>query len=281
MLFLRIAPGAVWSGVLTLAGAVVGVTSRFDRSMGRQRIRFLAPVRALADRGGSARLIVTCARSRGRFRYSQGPAPWPSLVAPTAGPSPVLGAGCRPGVVDGMDVVSSTVPKMRLAVSRMGSGSVPVAAAAMPVVDRPNMATATSRPTRRRRPGLPLPWGWPDGPGHGSQLGQRRLLAGQLGRPWCCDHRRQQRGHLGVPRGVWSGGRSPSRSRSARSSSTASGSGSGVNGSRLISADQRRRQPWVTPPSGRADHPGRRPAARPAAGAHGGSGPGPCSAACP
>ena len=76
------------------------------------------------------------------------------------------------------------------------------------------------------------------GPGRRPKLGQRRLLAGQLGRAWCCDHRRQQRGHLGVPRGRLVGGRSPSRSRSARSSSSASGSGSGVNGSRLISADQ-------------------------------------------
>jgi hypothetical protein len=38
------------------------------------------------------------------------------------------------------------------------------------------------------------------GPGHHPQLGQRRLLAGQLGRAWFGDRRRQQRGHLGISR---------------------------------------------------------------------------------
>jgi hypothetical protein len=152
MLLLPIAPGAVWSGFVTLAGDVVRVTSRFDRSLGRHR-RLLVLVRALAGLGGSAPVIVPAVASG----TPAGLALWPSLVAPTAAPSPVLGAGCRPGVVAGMGAVSSTVAKMRRAVSRMGSGSVPVVAAAMPVVDRPHTATATSSPTRRRRPGLPLP----------------------------------------------------------------------------------------------------------------------------
>jgi hypothetical protein len=71
MLLLPIAPDAVWSGFLTLAGYVVGVASRFDRSLGGHRIRLLVLVRALGDLGGSARVIVACARSRGRFRYSR------------------------------------------------------------------------------------------------------------------------------------------------------------------------------------------------------------------
>jgi hypothetical protein len=48
-------------------------------------------------------------------------------------------------------------------------------------------------------------------------------------------------------------------------------------GSRLISADQPSSAPMATPPCGPAD-PGRRRAAGPAAAAHGGAGPGPCSA---
>jgi hypothetical protein len=168
-----------------------------------------------------------------------GPPPWPSLVAPTAAPSPVLGTGCRPGVVAGIGAVSSTVAKMRLAVSRMGSGSVPVAAAAMPVVDRPHTATATSSPTRRRRPGLPVARGmarrarvtarssasaasWP---ASSAGLGAATVAASSAATS-------------AYPAGAWSGGRSPSRNRSTRSSSSASGSGSGANGSRLISADQ-------------------------------------------
>ena len=112
-----------------------------------------APLRTLEARHGSSLLVPVPAVVSGS---PTGLAPWPSLVAPTGAPSPVLGAGCRPGVVDGMGAVSSAVAKMRRAVSRMGSGSVPVAAAAMPVVDRPTTATATSSPTRRRRPGLPV-----------------------------------------------------------------------------------------------------------------------------
>ena len=93
MLFLPIAPGAVWSGVLTLAGDVVGVTSRFNRSLRRHRIRLLAPVRALADLGGSARVIVDRARSRGRFRYSRRPCALALAGRPDSGS--VAGTGGR------------------------------------------------------------------------------------------------------------------------------------------------------------------------------------------
>jgi hypothetical protein len=92
MLFLPIAPGAVWSGFLTLAGAVVGVTSHFDRSLGRHRIRLVA-LRALAGLGGSARLIVTCARSRGRFRFSPRSCALAFAGRPDTGP--VAGTGGR------------------------------------------------------------------------------------------------------------------------------------------------------------------------------------------
>jgi hypothetical protein len=81
MLLLSIAARAVWSGVPTLAGDVIGVTSRFDRSLGRHRLRLLAPVRALADLGGSAPVLVDRARSRGRFRHSRRP----TQVAPGPG----------------------------------------------------------------------------------------------------------------------------------------------------------------------------------------------------
>jgi hypothetical protein len=64
MRLLPVAPRAVWSGFLTLAGDAIGVTSRFDRSLGGHRIQLL--VRALVDLGGSARAIVDRVRSRGR-----------------------------------------------------------------------------------------------------------------------------------------------------------------------------------------------------------------------
>ena len=75
------------------------------------------------------------------------------------------------------------------------------------------------------------------GSGHRSQFGQRRLLAGQLGRAWSGHRGRQQRGHLGVPKWRLVGVESPASSRSAVAASRASGSGAGVAGRRLISAD--------------------------------------------
>jgi hypothetical protein len=88
-----------------------------------------------------------------------GLAPWPSVVAPPASAFPACGAGGQPGLGDGRGVASAPVAKMLRAVSRMGSGRWPVAAAAMPPVDRAPTATATTSPVRRRRPGLPTPRG--------------------------------------------------------------------------------------------------------------------------
>ena len=163
---LPIAARAVRPGVPTLAGDVVGVTSRFDRSSGRHRVQ-LGPVRAAVGLGGSARVIVDRPRSRGRSGPPTGVAPWPSLPAPTAAPSPVLETGCRPGAVAGIGAVSSTVAK----IAGQCHGWEPEASR----WPRRRCQWSTGQLRRPRPAARPAdadpacrsPEEWPTGPGHG------------------------------------------------------------------------------------------------------------------
>ena len=218
MLSLPIAPGVVWSGFVTLPGVVVGVTSRFDRSLGCHRIQLVAPVPAAVGLGGSAPGIVDRGRSRGCVRYSRRPCTLAFAGRPDSGP--VAGTGGRLSTRRG-----------RWHGCRIVRGR----------EDAPGSVTDGIR----KRPG-----------GRGGDASGRQA-ASSAGRG-AATVAANSAATSAYPGGVLSRGRSPSRSRSARSSSSASGSGCGVNGSRLISADQassapmsytalRARGPWSAP----------------------------------
>jgi hypothetical protein len=169
-----------------------------------------APLRALDARHRSSLTGSVIAVDPGS---PAGLAPWPSVVAPPASAFPVCGAGCRPG----LGIASVPVAKILRAASRMGSGTCPVAAAAMPPVDRAPTATATTSPVRRRRPALPTPRGTATRRGRvtarssASAASQPASSAG-LGAATVAANNAATSAY---PGGAWSGESSPSSSRSA------------------------------------------------------------------
>ena len=264
MLLLPIATRVVWSGFLTL-----------------DRVQLLALVCARGDLGGLAPVLVGHVRSRGRFRFSHRRCALAFSGRPDRGPVAGTGGrlstrrgcwhGCR--IVHGREDAPGGVTdgSWKRPGGRGGDASgrqandgdrdqQPDASTPTWPAGRPRMARR-ARVTARSSAMPPL--------GRPAQPGLERRPSPPIARP----PRRTQlapgpgEGHH---QGAVRRGRRP-----------APGDPGPVGtGNRLISADQASSAPMVTPPSGRAD-PGRRRAAGPAAAARGGSGPGPCSAACP